>query len=278
MACAQNRNDSASVNADTLGAASRRAADTTTGMTGAASEEEFKALHQLTKEQAPPARGVDVEIAGSRAYLSVPRNAQPPYPGLIVIHEWYGLNDHLRHWADRLADDGYAALAVDLYAGRVADNPDSAMAYMKSVNEERSWEILQGAYRFLAEDPRIAATRRGTIGWCFGGGWSLQCALTFPDLDACVIYYGRLVTTPPAYEKVKAPILGVFGNQDGSINPEMVNQFEKALQQANVRYEIHRYDAGHAFANPSAANYNEAAASDAWQKTRAFLAKYLKQG
>jgi carboxymethylenebutenolidase len=242
------------------------------------SEEEFKAMHEPRKDQAPAPLGAALDLAGSRAYLSLPPNATAPLPGVIVIHEWWGLNDNIRHWSDRMAADGYAALAVDLYGGRVADNPDSAMAFMKAVDATRALDILAAADSFLAQDPHIKARRRGAIGWCFGGGWSLQTALHRRDLAACVIYYGRLVTSPEELRDIRTPILGVFGDRDKSITPQTVDQFEGALKRAGIPHEILRFDADHAFANPSGANYNGPAAAEAWEKVRAFLGKYLKQG
>ncbi len=247
-----------------------------TGPTGVLSEEGFKALHQLKTGAAPPARGVMIELAGGHAYLSLPEGAKPPLPGLVVIQEWWGLNDHIKHWTDRLAADGYAALAVDLYDGKVATNPDSAMAYMKAVDDGRALEILGAAHAFLAADPRIQARRRGSIGWCFGGGMSLKLALAAPDLDAAVVYYGRLVTDSEKLKTIKAPLLGIFGNQDQGIPPEAVNQFEAGLAAAGVTHKILRYDANHGFANPSAANYDEKNAAAAWKEARAFLAAHLK--
>jgi len=134
----------------------------------------------------------------------LPEGATAPLPAVIVIHEWWGLNDHVRHWADRLAADGYAALAVDLYGGKVATTPDEAMAAMKSVDEAKAKakSMLAAAHRFLADDPRIDAKRRGVIGWCFGGAWSLQHAIAEADLDAAVIYYGRLSTEPAQLAKI----------------------------------------------------------------------------
>lgn len=247
------------------------------GLAGAVSEEEFKAMHQIRADQAPPARGSMVDLAGGRAYLSIPSGATPPMPAVIVIHEWWGLNDHVKHWSDRLAADGYAALAVDLFGGKVATTPDSASAFTKAVVETDALRMLAAADSFLASDPRTRAERRGSIGWCFGGGWSLQAALHEKDLDACVIYYGRLVTSAEDLRGLRTPILGHFANQDGSITPEMVDRFEKALSEAGVPHRIYRYEAEHAFANPSGARYNEAAAAEAWERTRAFLAERLKQ-
>lgn len=252
-------------------AATTAAAKATPATWGGLSEEEFKALHALTGEKAPAPKGEMIEIAGARAYLSLPPNAKPPIAGIVVIHEWWGLNDHIKHWSDRLAGAGYAAVAVDLYGGTVATTPDEAMAAMKTVNAERAEEILAAAHAFLAKDPRIQAKKRGVIGWCFGGGWSLRQALAVENLDAAVIYYGRLETEPKELTKIEAKVLGIFGNQDHGIPPKTVDAFDAALTTAGVEHEIYRYDAPHAFANPSNARYNQAAATDAWSHVQAFL-------
>lgn len=244
------------------------------GMMGSLSEEEFKALHVLTQEKAPAPLGETIDLMGTRAYLSLPEG-DAPHPGIVVVHEWWGLNDNIRHWSDRLAAEGYAALAVDLYEGRVATSSDSAMAYMQSVDAERATEIVKAAHAFLLSDPRIRATKTGSIGWCFGGGWSLQTALENEGLDACVIYYGRLVTGPEL-EHLGAAVCGIFAEQDRSITPEHVAAFEVSLEQYGIPHEIHSYDAQHAFANPSNAIYDFEAAQDAWGHVRAFLATHLK--
>ncbi|WP_437732001.1 dienelactone hydrolase family protein [Sorangium sp. So ce1335] len=249
------------------------AADSPTGLL---SEEDFKAMHQLRSDKAPPARGQSVEVAGTQAYLSLPKDAKPPIPAVVVIHEWWGLNEHIKHWTDRLAEDGYAALAVDLYGGKVATTPDDAMTAMKAVDEAKGMETVRAAHRFLTTDARISAPRTGSIGWCFGGAWSLKLAMNEPELDAAVIYYGRLVTDPAKLKAIKAPVLGVFGNQDKGIPPEVVNEFDKALHEAGVEHEVLRYDADHAFANPSGERYDTKAAADAWEKVRRFLAAKLK--
>jgi len=244
--------------------------------TGLLSEEAFKALHELRTDKAPPARGAIIDLAGNRAYLSLPKDAKPPIPAVIVIHEWWGLNDNIMHWTDRLADDGYAALAVDLYGGKVGKTPDEAMALMKSTDDAKSLANLHTAHSFLMTDPRIMAKRTGSIGWCFGGAWSLQTALAEPELDAAVMYYGRPVTDPAKLKAIKAPLLGVFGNLDKSIPPDVVNTFDKALKDAGVPHDIYRYEADHAFANPSNPHYDTKSAADAWEHVRAFLAKKLK--
>jgi len=245
-------------------------------LTGVLSEEGFKKLHQLKTDAEPPRKGTMIKIAGTRAYLSLPANAKPPLPAVVVIHEWWGLNQHIEHWADRLAADGYAAVAVDLYGGKVATTPDEAMKLMKAVDATRARTTLVAAYHFLKTDPRVTASHLGSIGWCFGGGWSLQLALAEPKLDADVIYYGHVPTDPGKLTPLHAPVLAFFGNKDKSIPPAHVDAFEHALAKLHVTHTVQRYDAQHAFANPSGARYNEKAAADAWKHVRAFLDKYLK--
>lgn len=260
-------------------AVSEKESTPTPSLTGILSEEEFKALHELRTDHPPVARGEMIELAdtGTEAYLSLPEG-DPPTPGIVVIHEWWGLNENIKHWSDRLAADGYAALAVDLYEGRIADNRDSAMAYMQSVTDTRAHEILQAAHEFLADDPRIMAPMRGCIGWCFGGGWSLQHALNTPDLDAAVIYYGQLETDPEVLGGINAHICGIFANQDRGIPIEQVDSFQEGLESLGIPHTLHRYDAEHAFANPSSGRYNEEAAGEAWNQVRAFLANHLRGG
>lgn len=252
-------------------------AETKKELTGEISEEEFKRLHELKKEAAPPRKGTMVDVSGTRAYLSLPEGAKTPIPGIVVIHEWWGLNDHVMHWADRLAADGYAALAIDLYGGMVATTPDEAMAAMKKVDEKKAVETLLAAHRFLREDARIRAEKRGVIGWCFGGKMSLKLALAAPDLDAAVMYYGHPVVDPKELEPLRAPLLGLFGSKDKSIPPSVVEQFDEALTAAEKEHEILSYEAEHAFANPSGARYDEEHAAAAWAMVRAFLAKHLEQ-
>jgi carboxymethylenebutenolidase len=212
--------------------------------TGILSEEEFKALHTLRTDKPPPRRGTDLQLSSSRAYLSVPGATKPPLPALVVIHEWWGLNEHIMHWTDRLAADGYAALAVDLYGGKVATDPDEAMKLMKAVDDKQAIAVLKEAVKFLGEDDRIKAKRRGVIGWCFGGKWSLEAALAAPELDAAVVYYGHVDTSPERLANLQASLLAIFGNKDASIPPEHVKKFEFGLEQAGGKdFKILRYDA-----------------------------------
>lgn len=247
--------------------------------TGVLDEKTFAALHELKKGEAPELHGEMIRIGDDRAYLSLPKKW--PQPGsecsaVLVIHEWWGLNDNVKHWADRLAADGHAALAVDLYGGVVATTRDEAMSSMRSVEADVATKTLLAAHEFLAKDPRVLAKRRACVGWCFGGGWSLKLAMAAPDLDAAVIYYGRLIDDPEVLAKIRAKVLGVFGNRDSGIPPKSVDAFEKAMKKAKKSIEILRYDADHAFANPSSARYDATNAAAAWKRVRAFLHENLR--
>ncbi|MEN0060585.1 MAG: dienelactone hydrolase family protein [Myxococcota bacterium] len=242
---------------------------------GLLTEEAFAALHELKAEAAPKAKGESVTIDGMQAYLALPEGAEGPVPGIVVVHEWWGLNDHIRHWADRLAALGYAAVAVDLYGGTVATTPDAAMKAMKAVNEEEALKKLRAAHQFLVTEPRVQAPKTGSIGWCFGGGWSLRLALAETELDAAVMYYGRLVSDEAQLRELKAPLLGVFGERDGGIPVAAVRAFETQLGDLDKAVAIHVYDADHAFANPSSARYDSASAGAAWEKVQAFFGEHL---
>jgi carboxymethylenebutenolidase len=221
------------------------------------------------------------EVSGkpARGYLARPQTppAGAPLPGLIVIHEWWGLNDNIKAATRRLAGEGYAALAVDLYGGKVADTPDGAKQLMGGVmaNREPAVAVLRAAHDFLK---RQGAPKIGVIGWCFGGGWSLQTALEIPEgIDAAVVYYGQPEKDRARLERLRAPLLGLYGADDQSIPPAAVREMEATLKQLGKSVEIHIYDgAGHAFANPSGTNYRPAAADDAWQRTVAFFKQHLK--
>ncbi len=214
----------------------------------------------------------DAEVRG---YLARPAG-DGPFPGIIVIHEWWGLNDNIRAMADRLAGEGYLALAVDLYEGGVATDREGAMSLMRDATRrpERLEEHLRQAREHLASS---GATRVGSIGWCFGGGWSLRAAIVLGDkLDAAVVYYGRLITDPVELGPVSAPVLGLFGEADDGIPVDSVRAFESAMRGLGKPVSIHVYPgADHAFANPSGTRYDEAAATDAWTKTLTFLEQHL---
>ena len=212
-------------------------------------------------------------------YLARPTNAEGDLPGLIVIHEWWGLNDNIKTMTRRLAGEGYVALAVDLYEGEVASEPEQALTLMQESQQKtrRLKQNIRQAYRYL--ETQQNTPKIGSIGWCFGGSWSLNTAFLFPKkLDAAVIYYGGgLETNPERLKSLQMPILGIFGELDRNPSVESVRQFEAALKQLDKPAEIYIYEnADHAFANPSGTKYNAEAAEQAWQKTTAFLAQHLK--
>lgn len=245
-------------------------------ITGPLTEAQFKALHELPGE-APKARaGSSITLpGGTRAYLSIPQGPGP-HPGIVVIHEWWGLNGHIEHWADRLASAGWAALAVDLYGGKVATDRDAAMAAVKAVDPAAAIKVLGEGLTFLAEDARVKAPVRAVIGWCFGGKYSLEAALKFPELDGAIMYYGGFDPDPEKLKAIKARVLGVFGDRDQGIPPAEVDKLEVGLQKAGVTAEIRRYDAEHGFANPSNPKYDEVNAGDAWAQVLAFLEQLRK--
>ena len=238
--------------------------------TGPLSEAEFKAMHAAPSQGPGQGRGEKIDLAGTKAYLSLP-DGKGPFPGIVLIHEWWGLNANIEHWADRLASAGWAALAVDLYGGVVATDRDGAMAAMKAVDKDKAKATIHAAIEFLMSDARVKAPKQAVMGWCFGGGWSLQTALAEPELDGAIIYYGHLENDPAKLAAIKAKLLGVFGNKDTGIPPADVDKFEAALKTAKIDAQIYRYDADHAFANPSNPKYDEKNASDAWGKVLAFL-------
>ena len=202
-----------------------------------------------------------------------------PFPALVVIHEYWGLNDWVKEQASKLADQGYVSLAVDLYRGKVATTPDMAHELMRGVPEDLAKRDLHAAVKFLKSQPNVKKDRIGAIGWCMGGGYALDVALQEPDLAALVINYGHLATDPEALKKINAPILGIFGGRDRGITPDDVHKFEQQLKQLGKKVEVKIYDdAGHAFENSNNKDgYRAADAADAWKRTVEFLAMTLKK-
>jgi len=212
-----------------------------------------------------------------KGVLNIPQG-KGPFPAIIVIHEWWGLNDWVKEQGSKLSDLGYVTLAVDLYRGKVATTPDEAHEIMRGVPEDRAKRDLHAAFNFLQSQPDVKKNRIGAIGWCMGGGYSLDVALEEPDLAADVINYGHLATDPAALKKINAPILGLFGAQDRGITPDDVKKFEEQLKQLGKKVDVTIYpDAGHAFENPNNKDgYRPQDAADAWGKTVKFFAANLK--
>ncbi len=236
------------------------------------------ALAPAVPVTAEPVTYATVDGKPITGYLARPANSTAPLPGIIVIHEWWGLNENIQQMTERLAGEGYTALAVDLYAGSVAQTPEQARALTQAAAQTPQLleDNLKQAYQYLETEqnsPKIAS-----LGWCFGGSWSLNTALLFPtELDAAVIYYGsQLVTERDRLTPLQMPILGIFGALDQNPSVETVRSFEAALNELGKSAEIYVYDgANHAFANPSGTRYNAQAAEDAWGKTTAFLSQHL---
>src|ERR1700690_396022 len=202
-----------------------------------------------------------------------------PFPGIVVVHEWWGLNDWVKGQASKLADQGYAALAIDLYRGKVGTTPEEAHEIMRGVPEDRAKRDLEAAYQFLSAQPNVKADRIGAIGWCMGGCYALDLALEEPKLAADVINYGAPSTDAAAISKINAPILGLYGALDRGISPADVKQFGETLDKLGKKADFTIYpDAGHAFENPNNKDgYRPIDAADAWDKTINFLASTLKK-
>jgi carboxymethylenebutenolidase len=228
----------------------------------------------VVSERLPYAEVRDELVYG---HFVFPADMIEPLPAIIVIHEWWGLNDNIRAIADRLAGEGYIVLAVDFFGGKTATSPGVARQYMLNVveNPDPAVENMRQAIDFV--NTTAGAPRIGSLGWCFGGGWSLNAAMLFPEeLDASVIYYGQVTDDEDRLHAINAPILGFFGARDKGISVASVRRFETALERLRKNYEIHVYPgADHAFANPSGKAYNAEAADDAWQRTLEFLGRHL---
>ena len=235
---------------------------------------EVEPARPVVSERLPYAEVDDELVYGHFAF---PEDMVEPLPAVIMIHEWWGLNDNIRAMADRLAGEGYIVLAVDMFGGSTATSPEQARQQMMNVveNPAAANENLRQAYEFVGQT--AGAPRIGSLGWCFGGGWSLNAAMLFPeDLDAAVIYYGQVTDDVEKLLPVSAPILGLFGAADKGIPVESVRSFEAALNRLRKNHTIHIYPgADHAFANPTGNAYDADAAEDAWQKTLEFLDLHL---
>lgn len=242
-----------------------------TGSTGAVSEDQFKAMHELKADKAPALLGKAVRIGEATCYLSLPAKAREGRPAVLIIHEWWGLNDHVKHWADRLSLDGYTALAVDLYGGVVAKTREEAMAAMKDCDPGKAVSLLRSAEAFLREDASTKASKVGSLGWCFGGGMSLRLALASPTLNACALYYGQIPTSKEELAAIRAPVYAVFGSKDRSIPINTVADFSRGLTEAGKEHQVSLFAAEHAFANPSNPRYDTRSAGLAWEGLRAFL-------
>lgn len=218
---------------------------------------------------------MDVVEDGFQGYMAA-ANVDEELPLVVMIHEWWGLNENIEYMADLLANEGYRVFAIDLYDGEVAEESSQAGELAGSVrsNPEEAVTKMQSAIDWVESE--YGYTRVASMGWCFGGQQSLNLSLA-SDLDATVIYYGNLVTSTEELETISGPVLGVFGAEDGGIPVEEVRAFESSLDELGVENDINIYDGvGHAFANPSGSNYAAEETLDAWEKTTEFLSDNLK--
>jgi carboxymethylenebutenolidase len=212
-------------------------------------------------------------------FLATP-DGKGPFPAVVVIQEWWGLNDWVKDQARALAREGYVALAADLYRGKVADKQEDAHQLMMGAPRDRALRDLHAAYAYLQARPDVRKSRIGAIGWCMGGMYALALATEEPGLAAVVAYYGAPPTDEAAIAHIKAPVLGNYGGEDKGPSPEQVKAFEAAMKKAGKTVDAKIYPgAGHAFANVNNPwkGYREDAAKDAWARTVAFLARHLKR-
>jgi carboxymethylenebutenolidase len=216
----------------------------------------------------------DVEyFSGVNGYFVRPEK-EGNYPGVVMVHENRGLRPEIITTAEELAKMGYLVLAVNLLDG-VAEDQTGARALTAKFNQQIGIENMRSATKYLRDQ---GADKVASLVWCFGGRQSVELAISGEKLDATVVYYGGgMATTTQKLAPIKWPVLGIFGDKDQAIPIEMVKSFETSLNTLGVENEIYIYPGvGHAFANPSGANYAPEATKDAWEKTITFLNKHLK--
>jgi len=211
---------------------------------------------------------------GRRVTGALARPEALPAPAVLTIHEWWGLNDQIKAVTAEYARQGYLALAVDLFGGEVAETRERASALARGMDSAAGADIMASWSGWLRGHGQSSG-KLGTVGWCFGGGWSLRTAVTVP-VDACVIYYGRCDLPAEELARLQGPVMGHFGTKDGFIDEAMVARFAAAMNEAAKSYGVHWYEAEHGFANPTGARYDEADAQLAWARTLDFFGDQLR--
>src|SRR5260370_34029087 len=218
-----------------------------------------------------------VEFSGNgtqaSGYLAVPGKGNGP--GVVVVQEWWGLVDHIKHGCDRFAAAGYVALAPDLYHGKTAKSPDEAGKLMMALRIDEAEKDLRGAIHFLRDNEATTGSKVGTIGFCMGGALALYAACKNPQVGACVVFYGGHPKVKPDLPNLQAPLLGIYAERDRSVTPESVHDLERQLKSLGKSAEMHIYpDADHALFNDKRPEvYNEKAAADAWNRVLEFFGK-----
>jgi len=194
-------------------------------------------------------------------------------PGIVVIQEWWGLNDQICGVADRFARAGYNALAPDLYQGRVTQSSDEANHLMSGIDfRGATHKDLLGAVRHL----KTLGASVAVMGFCMGGALTIAAAVHIPETDAAVCFYGLPDPTFADPAKIRKPLQGHFANNDDWCTPAKVDELEKVMTAAGAKPEIYRYDAAHAFFNERSAAYNVACANLAWDRMATFLKATLR--
>jgi carboxymethylenebutenolidase len=233
----------------------------------------------LVRADAPKTEKVEFKSGNDTVsgFLALP-DAPGQHAAVIVIHEWWGLNDWVKEQAEKLAGLGYVALAVDLYRGKVATNAEEAHELMRGLPQDRGVQDLKAAVTYLGTRKDVRPDHIGSIGWCMGGGFSIQLAVHDQRLRACVVNYGALPTDPNDLQQIAAAVLGNFGADDHGITVADVEAFKKAMTNAQRVFEVKIYPgAGHGFENPNNKDgYRPEAAADAWARTTNFFKGALK--
>ena len=211
------------------------------------------------------------------AFLARP-DGPGPFPAVIVLHEWWGLDSWIKDQARALAKEGYMALAVDLYRGKVTAKEEEAHQLMMGTPVDRQTRDMKAAFAWLTARKDVTKAKIASLGFCMGGRNSFTLAVEEPTLAAAIVYYGAPPTDPAAIAKIKAPMLGNFGGDDGGPTPAQAREFETAAKKAGKTFDLKVYaGAPHAFANPNNPwkGYRKDAATDAWTRTTNFLRHYL---
>ena len=234
-------------------------------------------MSQVTHARAQEAATFPSGNDTASGLLYLPQGSEP-HPALIVIHEWWGLNDWIKQEAAGYAKQGYVVLAVDLYHGKVATDPETAHELSRGLPQDQGVRDLVAGFRFLARRKDVARNRIGAVGWCMGGGYALQLAIAEPHLKAVAINYGALATDKQILTKIRAAVLGNFGGRDQGIPPDAVHAFEAAMKSLRKPVDAKIYpDAGHAFENPNnKMGYRADDAADALGRIDRFFSAQLK--
>lgn len=242
-----------------------------------ADDPEFLAAHDLPEEinfESTLGEMITYKTPdGQEAKAYFVKSAKKSKKYLLMFQEWWGLNDHIKQEAERYAKTlgDVHVIAPDMYDGKVATTREKAGQYMQGAKPERLEAIIQGVLSHVGKDAEIA-----TIGWCFGGGWSLRATLIAQDqAKACVMYYGMPVDDQKMLKTIDAPVLGIFATKDQWINTKVVEKFEANMKAVSKALEVKNYEAGHGFANPSSSQYKEEAAQDAYSRTIDFIKEGL---